>query len=231
MITLSKSGREFASIPMGDWEKIYAFIQKDSSVLTEKSHDALLLEAFSAEKRGDKDLAKRCVHQSLIVNYCRELGRDGVGLFFQRMITKNPKSIKMFNDDFARTYAHVEKRSKELAAEAETEREQIQLVAEDPNMKIGFNIPDGPPPADLRIEGEGAEQLDMDQVREFLQRKWEIFQAFPADFQKALKTESLEEVNKVLGRMKVSEAEDAVGLLQEGGMLSFSEEGVRDMTQ
>ncbi len=151
-----------------------------------------------------------------------------------RMITKNPKSIKMFNDDFVRTYAHIEKRSKELAAEAEasgTEREQIQLYAEDPNMKIGFNVPDGPPPADLRIEGEGADQLDMDQVRAFLQRKWEIFEAFPADFKKALQTEKLDEVNKVLGKMSVAEAEDVVGLLQEGGMLSFSEEGVRDMTQ
>jgi cell division cycle protein 37 len=69
---------------MGQWEKIYAFIQKDSSVLTEASHDALLLEAFAAERRGNKGLAKRCVHQSLIVNYCRELGHDGVGLFFQR---------------------------------------------------------------------------------------------------------------------------------------------------
>lgn len=53
-------------------------------MLTEATHDAMLLEAFEAERRGDKALAKRCVHQSLLINYCRELGRDGVGLFFQR---------------------------------------------------------------------------------------------------------------------------------------------------
>lgn len=152
------------------------------------------------------------------------------------MIQHNPKSLKMFADDFTRTYGHIERRSVELAAEAAAsgdgeEREQIQLVAEDPNMKIGFNLPDGPPPAELRIEGEGAEQLDMEQVRAFLQRKWEIFQAFPAPLRAALKTESLDEVNKVLAKMKVSEAEEVVEEMQEGGMLSFSEAGVRDMTQ
>lgn len=150
------------------------------------------------------------------------------------MITHNPQSLEMFKQDFARTYTHIEKRSKELAAAAEAEtgeREQIQLVASDPDMKIGFNLPDGPPPADLRIEGEGAEELDMEQVRAFLQHKWELFEAFPDNLKTALRTESLEEVNKVLGRMKVAEAEEVVEKMQEGGMLSFSESGVRDMTQ
>lgn len=56
------------------------------------------------------------------------------------------------------------------------------------------------------------------------------FQKLPPRFQEALKTENLDKVNKVLGDMKVSEAEKIVELLQEGGMLSFSEKGVRDMT-
>lgn len=81
---LSPSQRAFALISIGDFEKSYAFIQKDSSVLTEQTHDSLLAEAFDAERRGEKKLAKQCVHQALLVNYCRQLGRDGVGLFFQR---------------------------------------------------------------------------------------------------------------------------------------------------
>lgn len=226
--------RKFISIPLGAFDQAFKFIQNDSSVLTEKAHNAVLLEAFEAERKGDKDLARRCVHQSLIINYCRELGRDGVGLFFQRMISHNPKSLKMFADDFSRTYGHIERRSVELAKEAEAddgEREQIQLVAEDPNMKIGFNLPDGPPPAELRVEGEGAEELDMEQVRAFLQHKWELFDAFPAPLKTALQTEKLDEVNKVLAKMSVADAEEVVEQLQEGGMLSFSEQGVRDMTQ
>ena len=54
-----------------------------------------------------------------------------------------------------------------------------------------------------------------------MQRKWDIFQQFPDKLRKALKTEKLDEVNKVLGKMKVAEAENVVELLQEGGMLSF----------
>jgi cell division cycle protein 37 len=84
------------------------------------------------------------------------------------MIMKNPKSITMFNEDFARTYGRIASRTKEIIAEEEAsgsgEMEQIQLVAEDPNVKIGFNLPDGPPPADLRVEGEGSEEMDIEQA-------------------------------------------------------------------
>ncbi|WWC67564.1 uncharacterized protein I206_101473 [Kwoniella pini CBS 10737] len=230
---LTPSAKAFANIPLGAFEKSFAFIQKDSSVLTEATHDSLLAEAFDAERRGDKGLAQRCVHQSLLVNYCRQLGRDGVGLFFQKMISRNPKSIEMFMQDFNQTYTRIATRTVEMIAEEEAagEREQIQLVAEDPSVEIGFNLPDGPPPVDLRLEGEGTEEMDIEQVKAFLQRKWDIFQAFPDNLKNALKTEKLDEVNKVLGKMKVAEAEKVVELMQEGGMLSFSERGVRDMTQ
>jgi cell division cycle protein 37 len=84
---LTPAARQFVQIPIGDFQKSYAFIQKDSSVLSETTHDSLLAEAFDAERRGEKALAQRCVHQSLLVNYCRQLGRDGVGLFFQKSVS------------------------------------------------------------------------------------------------------------------------------------------------
>lgn len=140
----------------------------------------------------------------------------------------------MFNEDFQRTYNRIATRTREILAEEAAapsgEREQIQLVATDPNMTIAFNLPDGPPPEKILLEGEGVEELDMEQVRAWLQQKWDIFKSFPPRFQEALKTENLDKVNKVLGDMKVPEAEKIVELLQEGGMLSFSEKGVRDMT-
>lgn len=137
------------------------------------------------------------------------------------MIAQNPKSVNMFKQDLEQTYARIESRTKELIAEEAEDREQIQLVAQDPNMEIAFNLPDGPPPADLRVEGEGSEELDIEQVRAFLQRKWEIFEGFDPEFKAALQTEKLDEVNKILGKMKVAKAEKIVELMQEGGMLSF----------
>ena len=138
-----------------------------------------------------------------------------------RMIAKNPKSVGMFKEDLERTYGRIEIRTQEIIKEEAEDREQIQLVAQDPNMEIAFNLPDGPPPADLRLEGEGAEDMDIEQVRAFLERKWEIFENFDDEFKKALTTQKLDVVNKVLGKMKVAQAEEIVELLQEGGMLSF----------
>lgn len=167
-----------------------------------------------------------------------------------RMISRNPKSIQMFSEDFIQTYNRIASRTIEILREESESREQIQLVAEDPNVQITFNLPDGPPPADLRVEGEGSEELDVEQVRAFLSRKWEIFEDFPMDLREALKSEKLDEVNKILGKMRVKDAEGVVELMQEGGMLSFrwvltffrpeksyelmdglSERGVRDMTK
>lgn len=73
----------------------------------------------------------------------------------------------MFEQDFKRTYSRIESRTKEIIAEEEEqggEVEQIQLVAEDPSVEISFRIPDGPPPAELRVEGEGAEDIDIEDV-------------------------------------------------------------------
>ena len=137
------------------------------------------------------------------------------------MISSNPKSLKMFSEDFVSTYARIESRTKEMIAEESVDREQIQLVAEDPSMQITFNLPDGPPPEELRIEGEGSEDMDTEQVRAFLQMKWETFEGFSEELKRALRTEKLDEVNKILGEMKVDEAESVVEKMQEGGMLSF----------
>ncbi len=56
-----------------------------------------------------------------------------------------------------------------------------------------------------------------------------IFERFPPGLQRALESGSLDRVNEVLGKMSVSEAEEVVEQLGEGGMLSL-EEGVIDST-
>lgn len=149
------------------------------------------------------------------------------------MIAKDPRATSVFAEDVDKTYAHLVNRvkiSKEEAALEEAGREQIQLVPENPDVSISFNTPDGPPPENLVVEGPGAEDLDIEEVRKALEYRWKVFQAFPEDLQEALKGGELAAVNKVLGRMEVPEAEAIVNALDSAGILNFSEGGIRDET-
>jgi cell division cycle protein 37 len=125
------------------------------------------------------------------------------------------KALAVFTNDVDATYTRMETRVREMNADTQShlgpagESEQIQLVAEGTNT-ISFNLPDGPPPAEIRFEGEGTEDWDVEEVRAFLQKKWDIFQAFDVKMQEALKSEDLEKVNKVLGKMSVDKAEAVV---------------------
>jgi len=229
--------RAFAKLPIGDYETIFRFIQNHRSVYVPGASDALLVEGFQSESKGNHKYAKQCVHQSLVLQYCERLGKDGVGVFFKRMMTKSsPQAEAVFRKDFEDTYAHMKKRVAIVKAEDKEisekgGKEQIQLVAADPSQTIGFNVPDGPPPEHLELEGPGTEDLDVEEVRKALQLRWDIFSGFSPKLQKALKSGNLVAVNKVLGVMSVDEAEGVVQSLQIGGILRFADEGkVRDAT-
>jgi len=158
--------------------------------------------------------ARTCVHQSLLIQYCRQLGRDGVGLFFKRITTKGHQAQQVFNKDLTETYGKIKTRAAELLKEEGNDPagvEQIQLHAVEPGTEIHINVP----------------QADSDDPVEQEARK--IFDRFPPGLQRALQGGSLDEVNKVLGKMSVDEAEEIVELLGQGGMLSL-QEGVIDAT-
>jgi cell division cycle protein 37 len=131
------------------------------------------------------------------------------------MIQGGQAAHAVFRKDVEETYAHVERRVRENKAAA---------IAE------GFNIPDGPPPEHLTPVGPGTEGLDLEEVREALQARWDIFNSLSKDLQEALKTKSLEEVNKVLVELPAVEAERIVGLLDMGGIVYFDEQGIVDET-
>lgn len=61
-------------------------LSKNKELLREETGatDALLVEAFQAQMRGEGHLARRCVEKGLLIQYCNKLGSDGVNLFFRR---------------------------------------------------------------------------------------------------------------------------------------------------
>ena len=149
------------------------------------------------------------------------------------MINADPRAVMVFMKDVDDTYNHIVTRVKvnmEEEEELSKGAEQIQLVPENPDAEISFNVPDGPPPENIKLEGSGTEDMDIGEVRKALQVQWDVFDGFEEDMQAALKSQKLEAVNKVLGSMKIEEAERVVQLLQISGILSFSENGIRDQT-
>ncbi|KAL8983474.1 MAG: hypothetical protein Q9205_002305 [Flavoplaca limonia] len=209
-------GKAFAKIKMGDYKKCLQFISENHAVVAERETDGLLVQGFNAQMDGKPEMAKQCVHQALLLQYCRSLGRDGVGLFFKRITTPGHQAQKVFQEDVNSTYARIRSRCAELAEEKEgngktTETEQIQLHAVDPNTSIHINIPSTSPTEEVEVKAR------------------EIFETFPPGLQRALESGELAKVNDILGKMSVEEAEEVVEKLGEGGMLSV-EQGVIDGT-
>ncbi|KAJ6096662.1 Hsp90 co-chaperone Cdc37 [Penicillium sp. IBT 16267x] len=215
-VEISELGRKFARLRPNDYAAYLQFISAHPQIVAEKETDGLLVEAFNSQMKGQEDYARQCVHQALLLQYCRSLGPDGIKLFFNRITTKDHRASALFSNDVNETYHRIKSRAAELSKDGSASNdpagvEQIQLHAVDPNTKITINIPQPNSQEPIEIEAR------------------KIFEAFSPELQKALESESLDEVNKVLGKLSVEEAEVVVEQLGESGMLSM-EEGIIDGT-
>ncbi|KAJ3350303.1 hypothetical protein HDU83_009774 [Entophlyctis luteolus] len=105
-------------------EASYNFISANPYILNEKYHDQILAEAFSVAMKGDFKRCKECVHQSLILQYCKLLGKDGVRLFFERLATPNHKAREAFTKDVNDTFKRISDRVAELKRQEKEEEEK-----------------------------------------------------------------------------------------------------------
>ncbi|KAG6030004.1 hypothetical protein E4U41_000219 [Claviceps citrina] len=210
-IEASPAAKEFAKIPSRDYAASLKFVSQNPQILTEKETDGLLVLAFDAALERNDEHARQCVHQALLLQYCRALGRDGVGLFFKRITTPGHQAQDVFYKDVQDTYMRIRNRSREILAEraaggaaaasgggaGEEGVEQIQLHAVEPGTVIQIRVP-------------AADSQDEDE-----KRAREIFDGFEPEMRKALESGDLDNVNKVLGAMKVEEAEELVALFDQ----------------
>ncbi|KAL7798466.1 hypothetical protein V8C37DRAFT_204029 [Trichoderma ceciliae] len=213
----SPAAKKFATISIKDYSASLKFLAQNPEILTERETDGLLVLAFDAALERKDDLARQCVHQALLLQYCRALGKDGVALFFKRITTKGHKAQDIFYKDVQETYMRIKNRSLEIIAERAKEPaedvEQIQLHAVDPGTTIHIKIP----VAD-------AEDADAQAARK-------IYESFDPQMKKALESGDLDEVNKVLGNMKLDDAEELVNLFGEANILSLEEELIDATTE
>ncbi|PTB67322.1 hypothetical protein BBK36DRAFT_1134975 [Trichoderma citrinoviride] len=216
-VEASPKAKEFAKIPMNDYSASLKFLAQNPEILTERETDGLLVLAFDAALERKDDLARQCVHQALLLQYCRALGKDGVALFFKRITTKGHQAQDVFYKDVQDTYMRIKNRSLEIIAERAKEPaegvEQIQLHAMEPGTTIQISIP----PAD-------SDDPDVMAARK-------IYDSFDPEMKDALESGSLDEVNKVLGKMKVEEAEELVAKFGEANILSLEEELIDATTE
>lgn len=91
-VKASDLAKEFAKIKVGDYRACLQFISEHPEIVAEKETDGLLVEAFNSQMDGKDEYARQCVHQGLLLQYCRSLGRDGINLFFKRYVPSPPLS-------------------------------------------------------------------------------------------------------------------------------------------
>ncbi|GJJ69585.1 cell division cycle protein 37 [Entomortierella parvispora] len=201
-VEVSQTAMEFSHTKGFDASLVY--ISKHPYLATQKYSDEIMAQAFKSQIQGDEAYASNCVHQALILQYCAQLGKDGVGLFFHRIRDNSHAALKIFQNDWKDTYNRIKERCNVMAQErpeiaSPAGVETIQLQAADPGTQIHITGP--PADADPKIH--------------------EIFAALPEDFQEAIISGSLENVNKSLGNMSVELAEEVVRVCNQVGFLSI----------
>ncbi|KAK4149613.1 Cdc37 N terminal kinase binding-domain-containing protein [Chaetomidium leptoderma] len=203
---------DFAQIPASDYRASHEYISSHPEILQSESEtDGLLLETYYAMlDRSDEGQARRYVHQGLLLQYCRMLGRDGVALFFRRIMTPGHNAHEVLGKDVTERFQKI----REMAR-----RDAKQAVEQDQLYPVGQN-------SSIRIQVPSVESEDME-----VKKARAIFEQFTPEMRAALESGSLDEVNKVLGEMGVSEAEKMPSLLDEAGCLSIEDEMVDATTE
>jgi cell division cycle protein 37 len=112
---------EFASKEL--FEDSFRFIQAHPEVFSRVFSDQLMARAFSLQMKGKSVDARKCCKWALALNYSLQLGPQGVGMFYKRMMSGNQEAIMFFEDDLNKTFSHIQERCKILAANKQKEPE------------------------------------------------------------------------------------------------------------
>lgn len=213
----------FSKIPQRDIEDAGMFVKEHLYIACEQQKDSLMMKAFDSELSGDKERTKQIVHQGLLLQYLDDLFRGAVAnhsalrkkqlvdMFVEKMSDANSPAYAVFMQDYDKMYKHIISRCKILKEEQEKEDpnqgvEQIQLRSVDSGSELTVQLPK-----------EGTEE-------------YKYFQTLPESMQKALKTEDLDEINKVFASMSVEDAEqildtfDRCGVIQVQALLDNEEQ-------
>ena len=87
---MTPSLEAFSRLPLKAFEQSWEFIKAHRDVYVPGASDALLVAAFRAQSDGNAKWALQCVHQSLLLQYCDKLGKDGPSMLFRKYVLPLP---------------------------------------------------------------------------------------------------------------------------------------------
>ncbi len=123
----------FGELTPSDYRASRAYIASHPEVLQEGATDGLLVEAYRAAVQNENNpKTRQYVHQAILLQCCRMLGRDGVDLFFKRLVTPGHKAIEFFHKDFADKLQRIVEFAKEQREGKIDGVERIQIHAVGP---------------------------------------------------------------------------------------------------
>lgn len=213
-LTVLAPTEEFAKIPSDRINESASFLIKNTKICTEQQKDALLMTAFDHQLQGDEKTTKQIIHQSLLLQYIAQLAGPhpnkeqyikAIKLFCSKVTDDSTPAKQAFFQDVQNTFNHIKTRCEVIASEQaaaagdDGEEAIIQLKALDDKTELFVNIPK-----------EGTED-------------YEIFSTkLPQEMQDAVKTGSLEAVNKVFAGLNVEEAEAILETFNECSVIGIN---------
>lgn len=219
-LVISPATDEFSKIPATDYTKSAEFLIKHYTICTEQQKDALMMSAFDLQLDNRTETAKQVVHQALLLQYIANLTGNNphapkdkvinaIKLFFSKISDESTPAHQVFWEDVDRTYAHIKNR--------------CEIIKQERQLGGGDDDDDGEQEAVLQLRSlDDKTQLLVNMPKEGTP-EYELFTTkVPVEFQKAIETESIDEVNKEFAKLKFEDAEQVLDIIQECGVIGLS---------
>lgn len=128
IVSLENKAQHFAMLT--SYEDMYHFIGSNADIISVDVNTYLLLHCSDCLKRGLEAKSKKYLKASCVVQYCNELGRDGIALFFSRMRDSNPKYRTEFERETMAYWGRIKEKLPELKAASAQDQADTEEDAE-----------------------------------------------------------------------------------------------------
>lgn len=214
-------------VPYNNYRMSKEFLLKNMQIISGQQKDALMMKSFEYQINDENSpMTYQIIHQSEILSYIREIYdlkkipflrtndmEEVINMFFNKIIFNptNAGGKESFLESVKTKYEHVKARSVILKTEQEQEGdadevegvETIQLKSLDDSAELEVTLPN--------FDSNDEEEI----------KKCEAFGKIPKPMQEALKTQNLDEVNKVFETIPIEEAERILDLFNEADIIGI----------